>query len=149
MDGEKTVLLSGKAEEKTGRQMGCQAPTPGFRLAKRAGDGRFDAMFIAWTTVASRADAERLAGEIIARNLAVCVQIDGPVTAVYRWKGQIEHAGEFRLCLKFLPGQLTAISAWVQGNHPYEIPEWIVVPASEVGEKYLSWSGALPTNPPL
>ncbi len=106
-------------------------------------------MFIAWTTVASRADAERLAGEIIARNLAVCVQIDGPVTAVYRWKGQIEHAGEFRLCLKFLPGQLTALSAWVQGNHPYEIPEWIVVPASEVGEKYLSWVGALPTNPPL
>ena len=33
--------------------------------------------------------------------------------------------------------------------HPYEVPEWIVVRAGEVGEKYLSWAGALPTNPPL
>jgi periplasmic divalent cation tolerance protein len=106
-------------------------------------------MFIAWTTVANRADAERLAWDIIARHLAVCVHIEGPLTSVYRWKGQIERAEEFRLCLKFVPGQSAALSAWVQGNHPYETPEWIVVRASEVGEKYLSWAGALPTNPPL
>ena len=106
-------------------------------------------MLIAWTTVASRADAERLAVEIIARNLAVCVQIDGPVSSVYHWEGKIERAAEFRLCLKFLPGQSAALSAWVLTNHPYETPEWIVVRASEVGEKYLSWAGALPTNPPL
>jgi periplasmic divalent cation tolerance protein len=139
MDGEKTVLLSGKAEEKTGRQMGCQAPTPGFPLARQPNDGRFGAMFIAWTTVANRPDAERLAGEIIGRNLAVCVQIDD----------QVERASEFRLCVKFLPGQSAELSTWVQSHHPYETPEWIVVRASEVGEKYLSWAGALPTNPPL
>jgi periplasmic divalent cation tolerance protein len=106
-------------------------------------------MFIAWTTVANRADAGRLADGIIRQNLAVCVQIDGPVTSVYRWQGKIEQAGEFRLCVKFLPAQSAALSAWVQAHHPYEVPEWIVVRASEVGEKYLSWAGALPTNPPL
>jgi periplasmic divalent cation tolerance protein len=111
--------------------------------------GRAEDMLIAWTTVASRPDAEKLAGEIIARNLAVCVQIDGPVTSVYRWKGQVERAAEFRLSLKFLAAQSAELSAWVQANHPYETPEWIVVRASEVGEKYLSWAGALPTNPPL
>jgi periplasmic divalent cation tolerance protein len=111
--------------------------------------GRAEGMLIAWTTVASRPDAERLAAEIISRNLAVCVQIDGPVTSVYRWKEQVERATEFRLSLKFLPDQSAELSAWVQANHPYETPEWIVVRASEVGEKYLSWAGALPTNPPL
>ena len=106
-------------------------------------------MLIAWTTVGNRADADRLASEIITCNLAVCVQIDGPVTSVYRWQGQVEQAAEFRLCLKLLPEQAAALSAWVHTYHPYEVPEWIVVRAAEVGEKYLSWAGALPTNPPL
>jgi periplasmic divalent cation tolerance protein len=106
-------------------------------------------MLIAWTTVGKRADADRLADGILSQQLAVCVQIDGPVTSVYRWQGRIEHATEFRLCLKFLPIQAAALAAFVQTHHPYEVPEWIVVRAVEVGEKYLSWAGALPTNPPL
>jgi periplasmic divalent cation tolerance protein len=106
-------------------------------------------MLIAWTTVASRADAEHLAGEIISLRLAGCVQIDGPVTSTYRWEGKIERAEEFRLSIKFLPEQAVALSAWVPAHHPYQTPEWIVVSAVEVGEKYLSWAKANSTNPPL
>lgn len=106
-------------------------------------------MLIAWTTVATRADAERLAGEIINHRLAACVQVEGPVTSVYRWEEKVQREEEFRLCLKFLPEQASALSAWVHAHHPYQAPEWIVVPAAEVGEKYLSWARANSTNPPL
>lgn len=106
-------------------------------------------MFIAWTTVANRADADRLAGETVALGLAVCVQIDGPIVSYYRWQGQPERAEEYRLMFKALPAQLPALEAHVLAHHPYDTPEWIAVPAERVGEKYLSWATANSTNPPL
>jgi periplasmic divalent cation tolerance protein len=106
-------------------------------------------MNIAWTTVASRADADRLARETIAANLAVCVQVEGPVTSHYRWNGKDEQAEEFRLVFKCLPVRLAALEEHVISNHPYDCPEWIAVGADRVGEKYLSWAVANSTTPPL
>ena len=106
-------------------------------------------MFIAWTTVASRADAERIAADIIARNLAACVQIDGPVTSLYRWHGKTEQSQEFRLWFKALDGRLEPLEKHVLATHPYDTPQWIVVGAAHVGEKYLSWAEANSSTPPL
>jgi periplasmic divalent cation tolerance protein len=106
-------------------------------------------MFLCWTTVATRADADQLASTVIAANLAACVQIDGPVTSHYRWEGRAERADEFRLCFKALPAQLAALTAHVLAHHPYDIPEWIVVHATHVAEKYLSWAEANSTFPPF
>jgi periplasmic divalent cation tolerance protein len=106
-------------------------------------------MFIAWTTVARREEADRLAADVIARQLATCVQIDGPITSHFRWAGQDQRSEEFRLTFKFLPAQLEALQAHVLSAHPYETPEWLVVPAVRVGEKYLSWAEGDSSNRPL
>ena len=106
-------------------------------------------MLIAWTTVEKRDDADRLAADAVARNLAVCVQIDGPITSHYRWHGRDERAEEFRLCFKFLESHAAALEQHILGMHPYDTPEWIVVRAERVGEKYLSWAGANSSTPPL
>lgn len=106
-------------------------------------------MLLAWTTVANRADAERLAADAIAQNLAVCVQVDGPVTSHYRWQGRDERAEEFRLCFKLFEAHAAALEQKIVAAHPYESPEWIVVRAERVGEKYLSWANANSTTPPL
>lgn len=97
-------------------------------------------MLLAWTTVASAADADRLAADAVARGLAVCVQTEGPVTSHYQWEGRQERATEWRLCFKFLPGQQAALEAWLHSGHPYAVPEWVVVRAEHLGEKYLSWA---------
>ncbi len=106
-------------------------------------------MLLAWTTVANRADAERIATDVVARNFAICVQIDGPLTSHYRWKGRVDRAAEFRLCFKLLEAHAIALEQRVLATHPYEIPEWIVVRAERVGEKYLSWANANSTTAPL
>lgn len=106
-------------------------------------------MLIAWTTVATRAEADALAAGVIAANLAACVQVEGPITSHYRWQGKLEATEEFRLCLKFLPSQLLALEAHVLRHHPYQTPEWIVVRAEHVGEKYLSWAQANSSPLPL
>jgi periplasmic divalent cation tolerance protein len=99
-------------------------------------------MLIAWTTLANRDKAEELAHAAIEQHLAACVQIDGPITSHYRWQGRPERAEEFRLCFKFLPAQQVALEAWLFAQHPNDTPEWIVLRAESVGEKYLSWAKA-------
>ena len=106
-------------------------------------------MYIAWTTVEDRATAMALAKQVVERQLAVCVQIEGPVTSVYSWKGRIEDNPEYRLTFKCLESKLSALESAVLGQHPYETPEWIAVRADRIGEKYLSWAKADPSTSPL
>lgn len=106
-------------------------------------------MLIAWTTVSSRRDAEKLAQFAVSAKLAVCVQIDGPITSVYRWQGNVEQSTEFRLTFKLLPSHVADLETHVLQQHPYDVPEWIVVPASQIGEKYLSWAQGDSTSSPL
>lgn len=106
-------------------------------------------MLIAWTTLPTEEDAGRLARAVVERGLAVCVQIDGPLTSVYRWAGRIETAREYRLMFKFSADQSAALESHVHSNHPYSTPEWVVVNAEHVGEKYLSWAQANANSSPL
>jgi periplasmic divalent cation tolerance protein len=102
-------------------------------------------MLIACTTVASRDDAENLAKSSIKVGLAVCVQIERPIASVYRWEGRVEQSTEFRLMFKLLSTQSEDLETHIMQQHPYDVPEWIVMPASRIGEKYLSWAQAVST----
>ena len=106
-------------------------------------------MYVVWTTTATQAEADRMAADIVARNLAVCVQIDGPIVSHYRWEGRNARAQEYRIALKVLPQQLDALEQHVFSVHSYDTPEWLVVRAERVGEKYLSWAKANSSTPPL
>lgn len=106
-------------------------------------------MFIVWTTVQTRTDAEALASATVSSSLAACAQVEGPLRSFYRWKGHLEQAEEFRLTFKVAESKLPELEAYVLSHHPYDTPEWIVVRADRVGEKYLSWLEANPTNLPL
>ena len=106
-------------------------------------------MLIAWTTVGTLADADKLAADVVEVGLAACVQIDGPVVSHFRWEGKHERVEEFRLCFKVVPDQLAALRRTVLNAHPYDTPEWVVVRAEDVGEKYLSWAKATVHSPPL
>lgn len=106
-------------------------------------------MLIAWTTVSSAAEAEKIAADVIASNLAVCVQIDGPVSSHYRWDGRPTKDQEYRLMFKLLQSHRKPLEERVLKLHSYDTPEWIVVRAEHVGEKYLSWAMANSTTPPL
>ncbi len=102
--------------------------------------------YIAWTTIADTAAAERLADGAIAQNLAVCAQVEGPVHSHFVWQGRKSVAQEWRVTFKFLPEQEAGLAAYVHSAHDYDTPQWIVVEAARVGEKYLSWARA-PRSP--
>jgi periplasmic divalent cation tolerance protein len=114
-------------------------------------------MFVAWTTFDDQEIAEQFAFDVVAEKLAICVQVDiTPIVSVYRWEGETQSAHEYRVTFKCMADQLDALERWVLERHPYETPEWIVVKAERVGEKYLSWAGTSgtvhpfhPSKPPL
>jgi periplasmic divalent cation tolerance protein len=105
-------------------------------------------MLIAWTSVSTSEQAEGMAQEAVKRGLAACAQICG-IVSHYRWEGKLERAPEFRLTFKLLPAQLPALEAFIFEQHPYDTPEWIVIRAEKVAEKYLSWAEANLTSRPF
>lgn len=106
-------------------------------------------MLIGWTTVETREQAEAIAAGLVEERLAACVQVEGPIRSHYRWEGKMEVTEEYRLAIKFIPLRHLELEAWLFSRHPYDTPQWLVVRAEHVAEKYLSWAQANSNPLPL
>jgi periplasmic divalent cation tolerance protein len=95
------------------------------------------------TTVESREQALDLAHAVIDERAAACVQIIGPITSVYRWKGRVEETEEYLLLLKVPTGALETLVDLVRARHPYGTPELTAVPSSFVDDRYMAWATAV------
>ena len=83
--------------------------------------------------------ARRLARGVIENGLAACVSIVPGVESIYRWKGQLESQEEHLLLIKTVLASLESLTAWLDENHPYELPEIIALPIAGGSERYLQW----------
>jgi periplasmic divalent cation tolerance protein len=93
-------------------------------------------------TCGSRAEAQRIAREIVSRRLAACANLlEVPVESVYRWKGKVAKAREFLLLIKTSARRLPALEAEVERLHSYDVPEFIALPIVAGSPKYLRWLG--------
>jgi periplasmic divalent cation tolerance protein len=83
--------------------------------------------------------AERIARTLIDERLAACVNVHAPMVSIYRWKGAVERDSERQLVIKTTRAVLPALERRLSELHPYELPEFIVVPAGGGSAKYLGW----------
>ena len=93
------------------------------------------------TTSGSMDEANRLAGALVERRLAACVNVTGPITSVYRWQGKVERAEEWLLIIKTTAGVADSVADAVKELHSYELPECVVLPIEGGSEAYLEWVG--------
>jgi periplasmic divalent cation tolerance protein len=91
------------------------------------------------STCDSEASATVLARHLVEKRLAACVNIIPGVRSVYRWKGQIEDAGEWILLIKSSRALFDALRAEVTKMHSYEVPEVIALQIIDGAEQYLNW----------
>ena len=91
------------------------------------------------TTVPDGAVARDLARSLIEGRLAACVQCIPGVTSVYRWEGEMEEAQEVLLIIKTRRAHLKAVEAHLDREHPYDVPEFVVLGPESMGEAYLAW----------
>jgi len=94
------------------------------------------------TNLPDRAAAERLAGLLIEKRLAACVNILAPCRSVYRWKDAVQDDEEHPLLIKTTAERYPEMERALRAAHPYELPEIIAVPIERGLPAYLDWVAA-------
>jgi periplasmic divalent cation tolerance protein len=80
------------------------------------------------TTTGTKTSADKMAKPLIGKGLAACVQVLGPVSSTYGWKGKVEHGSEWLCMVKTTGSKYKAVERAIRANHSYEIPEIISLP---------------------
>lgn len=93
------------------------------------------------TTMPDDKRADDLARTLVEAHLAACVNVLGPMISTYRWKGSIEQNAERQLVIKTTRSRLADLEARIRANHPYELPELIVIDAT-AARAYGEWVAA-------
>jgi len=91
------------------------------------------------TTVPADADAPAFAQALVEARLAACVNVLPPMESVYRWRGTIERETERQVIIKTTLPRIDALWQRVRELHPYEVPEFIVLPIVDGNQAYLQW----------
>lgn len=96
--------------------------------------------------VLSTCDSAELAGKLarilVDNRLAACVNILPGVRSIYRWKGEIEDAGEWLLLIKSRRELFDRLRQEIEKEHSYTVPEIIALPIIAGSEDYLQWLAA-------
>jgi len=93
--------------------------------------------------------SRRLARGALDRRLAACVSVV-PVGSTYHWRGKVEEASESILLFKTVPKRVGALFAFLEREHPYEVPEIVELDVPRVAPSYLRYLAETldPTSPP-
>lgn len=92
-----------------------------------------------FTTMDKEEDARKIGGLMVEKKLAACVQILGPISSIYRWKGKVEEAKEWLCIFKSRRGLFQKLEKGIRSGHPYEVPEIVSLPIESGSRDYLNW----------
>lgn len=94
---------------------------------------------LALTTLPVDFDTTGLSQDIVGSGLAACVTILPGIRSVYTWKGVPHVDQEQQLIIKTSTSQVDALWDLLSDRHPYDLPEFVVVPVVDGSEEYLKW----------
>jgi periplasmic divalent cation tolerance protein len=86
--------------------------------------------------------ARALARAALAARLIACANLVPKIESHYWWQGKIESAAEVLLVLKTQKSRLDALEKLILARHPYDTPEFLVLPLNAGSQKYLDWLAA-------
>lgn len=101
---------------------------------------------IVLTTLPTDADGAAFARGLVEERLAACVNLMAPMESIYRWDGNIETESERQLVIKTSRERVVALWERVRELHPYDVPEFLVVPIVDGNDAYLRWVGESTTS---
>jgi periplasmic divalent cation tolerance protein len=83
--------------------------------------------------------ARRLARAALAARLIACANLVPKVESHYWWQGKIERGNEVLLVLKTTQARLAKLEKLILAEHPYDTPEFLVLPLKSGSDRYLHW----------
>ena len=97
------------------------------------------AAIVMLTTVGDEEQGERIAGELVRRRQAACVNVVSGVRSFYRWQGEICRDDELLLVIKTLESEFDAVAATLSELHGYDLPEILAFDVAKGEARYLEW----------
>ena len=83
--------------------------------------------------------ARTLARAALRARLIACANLVPRIESHYRWQGKIESGVEVLLVLKTQKSNLLALEKLILAQHPYDTPEFLVLPLNAGNRRYLDW----------
>jgi periplasmic divalent cation tolerance protein len=83
--------------------------------------------------------ARALAKAALQAHLIACANLIPKIESHYWWQGKIKSGAEVLLVLKTQKSKLAALEKMILARHPYDTPEFLVLPLSAGNKKYLDW----------
>ena len=83
--------------------------------------------------------ARALAGAALRSRLIACANLVPRIESHYWWQGKIESNGEVLLILKTQKSKLPKLEKLLLAGHPYDTPEFLVLPLTAGSRRYLDW----------
>ena len=94
---------------------------------------------IALVTAPDLKTARKLSQTILRARLVACSNLVPRIESHYWWNGKLERGSEVLMILKTTTKQAAALKKCVLENHPYDTPEFLVLPIESGSKKYLDW----------
>jgi periplasmic divalent cation tolerance protein len=110
--------------------------THASRASKTTRAGKF---VLALVTTPDLKTARELAQAALKKRLIACANLIPGIESHYQWKGKLETSAEVLMILKTTPAKASPLEKLIVSNHPYDTPEFIVLPLSGGNKRYLDW----------
>ena len=92
-----------------------------------------------YAVFADTEEAERIGRAMVEERLAACVNILGPISSIYRWKGAIESSEEVAAIFKTTDERADALITRIAALHSYDVPCVTAWPVGEILDAYADW----------
>ena len=90
-------------------------------------------------TVPDLKTGRKLAQAALEAHLVACANILPRLESHYWWRGKLETSRECLVLFKTTRQKLIALEALILDQHPYETPEFVVIPILGGSAAYLDW----------
>lgn len=82
---------------------------------------------------------DQFAQTLVREKLAACVNVLPVMQSIYSWKGTLETSNERQVVIKTSSSRVRELETRLKALHPYDVPEFVVIPIIEGSHDYLSW----------
>ena len=86
--------------------------------------------------------AKALAAAVLEARLAACANVVPKVESFFWWEDKLQKADETQIVFKTTTARLADLEKLVNEKHPYDTPEFLVLPTMGGSEGYLDWIDA-------
>ena len=95
-----------------------------------------------FVTAPDSTTARLLANAALKARLVACANLIPKIESHYWWQGKMESSAEVLIIFKTTKAKLKALEKLIVAKHPYDTPEFIVLPITAGNKRYLAWVGA-------